>query len=337
MYMKHQEIDLIEKQQVREKFMERIEVLNKVKELILLDELEMATTEMVAEYYGEDVGTIKMCVKRHSDEIESDGYKVWKKKDFNESNIVLLSSTKTNFTVLLGNEETTISNRGIALFPKRAILRVGMLLRDSEVAKEVRTQLLNIVEVVEKENKELLTTHVDYELEMSQKIGLAIVKGNYDLYLKLMAELNDYKSRHIEKLEKEVKDKEQTIEKQRETIKETTTIAQATADLMGCKNKFTVEQVSKAFAVKGIGRNNTYKWLRSEKIFTKSNTPFACYVERKYFKNIFYEYTDRFGEKQKGVKPMITGKGVVWLYKKFHERGFIIEKTLEQIETELGV
>lgn len=37
-----------------------------------------------------------------------------------------------------------ISNSGLVLFPKRAILRVGMLLRDSEIAKEVRTRLLDV-------------------------------------------------------------------------------------------------------------------------------------------------------------------------------------------------
>ncbi|MCC2363915.1 Bro-N domain-containing protein [Bacillus cereus] len=49
------------------------------------------------------------------------------------------------------------------LFPKRAILRVGMLLRDSEVAKEVRTQLLNI-----KENTvtDVKTYEIDYEQEV---------------------------------------------------------------------------------------------------------------------------------------------------------------------------
>lgn len=42
-----------------------------------------------------------------------------------------------------------IPNRGIRCFSKRAVLRFGMLLRDSEVAKEVRTQLLNIKEEAE--------------------------------------------------------------------------------------------------------------------------------------------------------------------------------------------
>ena len=38
----------------------------------------------------------------------------------------------------------TISNAGIKVFPKRAILRIGMLLTGSEVSSEIRSQLLNI-------------------------------------------------------------------------------------------------------------------------------------------------------------------------------------------------
>ena len=54
------------------------------------------------------------------------------------------------------NTKLVVPNVGIILFPKRAILRMGMLLRDSEVAKEVRTQLLNITEkVIEKEPEKL--------------------------------------------------------------------------------------------------------------------------------------------------------------------------------------
>ena len=38
-----------------------------------------------------------------------------------------------------------IPPRGLTLIPKRGLLRIGMLLRDSEVAKEVRSRLLDIV------------------------------------------------------------------------------------------------------------------------------------------------------------------------------------------------
>lgn len=148
-------------------------IYDKVGTLLLLDELDMATVEMVAEYYGVTVEVVKMCVKNNRDEIENDGYKVWKKLDFNESKINLLSSTKTNFTVGLGESELVVSNRGIALFPKRAILRIGMLLRDSEVAKEVRTQLLNVVEVVKENNDEMLTQEIDKEKQLYMNIMFA--------------------------------------------------------------------------------------------------------------------------------------------------------------------
>ena len=43
-------------------------------------------------------------------------------------------------------ETLEIPNRGLAIFPRRAILRIGCLLRDSEVAKLVRSYLLNAEE-----------------------------------------------------------------------------------------------------------------------------------------------------------------------------------------------
>lgn len=165
--------NLVTNKELREELIGKVEVLDKVGTLLLLDELDMATVEMVAEYYGVTVEVVKMCVKNNRDEIENDGYKVWKKLDFNESKINLLSSTKTNFTVGLGESELVVSNRGIALFPKRAILRIGMLLRDSEVAKEVRTQLLNVVEVVKENNDEMLTQEIDKEKQLYMNIMFA--------------------------------------------------------------------------------------------------------------------------------------------------------------------
>lgn len=165
--------NLVTNKDLREELIDKVEVLDKVGTLLLLNELDMATVEMVAEYYGVTVEVVKMCVKNNRDEIENDGYKVWKKLDFNESKINLLSSTKTNFTVGLGESELVVSNRGVALFPKRAILRIGMLLRDSAVAKEVRTQLLNVVEVVKENNDEMLVQEIDKEKQLYMNIMFA--------------------------------------------------------------------------------------------------------------------------------------------------------------------
>lgn len=204
--MSFKETDLIENKDLRERHMERIDILEKVGNLLLLNELEMATTEMVAKFYEEEVGTIKMCVKNHRDEIESDGYKVWKKNDFNESKIDLLSSTKTNFTIKLGEEGFTISNRGLALFPKRAILRIGMLLQKSDVAKELRSRLLDIFHDAEHNTKivENVFQEIRTEQEIATEMSQAILMGDFSKLSLLQTELIGIKNKRINKLENTV-------------------------------------------------------------------------------------------------------------------------------------
>ena len=125
-----------------EQLLDKTWVLDMVGDLQLIDELQMATAEQVAKYYGVPVDTIKMCVSNNREELELNGYKVWKKDELLNKG-VFLSVKRGGFDVLNGNGEVIVngSNRGISLFPKRAILRVGMLLRDSEVADIVRNEL----------------------------------------------------------------------------------------------------------------------------------------------------------------------------------------------------
>lgn len=61
--------------------------------------------------------------------------------------------------------------RGVNLFPKRAILRVGMLLRDSEVAKEIRTRLLDIVHDAKEESPEIVQNIVQ-EMDEEKQLML---------------------------------------------------------------------------------------------------------------------------------------------------------------------
>lgn len=54
------------------------------------------------------------------------------------------NESNREFYVPFGDSKILIQNGRQTYFSPRAVLRIGMLLRDSEVAKEVRTQLLNI-------------------------------------------------------------------------------------------------------------------------------------------------------------------------------------------------
>lgn len=60
-----EQVQLLENEELREQLIGRIEVLDTVGDLLLLDTLEMATVEQVAKYYGTEVGTIKMCVSNN--------------------------------------------------------------------------------------------------------------------------------------------------------------------------------------------------------------------------------------------------------------------------------
>ncbi|MFJ7761977.1 ORF6N domain-containing protein [Bacillus toyonensis] len=136
-------------------------MLDRVKQLLLLPNKEMATTRQVAEFYEVDKKTIDLLVLRNKEEIDGDGYTVLKGDEMKT-----LKGHLQNVGSLedygLGKFVSTV-----ALFPKRAILRVGMLLSKSEIAKEVRTQLLNIEEHTATDVK---TYEIDYEQQLHLKM-----------------------------------------------------------------------------------------------------------------------------------------------------------------------
>lgn len=115
---------------------EKVDVLDKVKELVFLPNTEFMTTEMVANFYEVKPEVVKQIAKRHKDEFLHDGYETKTLKQ-----LVEFAGDKMSLTKFVSTKARTV-----ALFPRRAVLRVGMLLRDSEVAKQVRTYLLDTEE-----------------------------------------------------------------------------------------------------------------------------------------------------------------------------------------------
>ncbi|ACK88099.1 gp48 [Bacillus cereus AH820] len=139
----------------------------------------MATREQVAEFYDVPLETIKTVVKDNKEELNEDGYSVLLGRDVVDSlksknNLKEIQTKPGKYTVTFSSgEELSVANRHNAIFTKRAILRVGLLLKGSEIAKEVRTQLLNIEEHTSTEVK---TYEIDYEQDLHLKLGQAIAK-----------------------------------------------------------------------------------------------------------------------------------------------------------------
>lgn len=167
------ELSIVNDKHLRERCSERTEVLDKVKTLVLMPQLEMMTLKQISDYYEVDLEAVRKCYLRNKDEINLDGAsKIPVKSMLSRlgQNVPTVSTRGYKVFKLDDNTELRVPNGGIMLFPKRAILRIGMLLRDSEVAHEVRTQLLNILENSTDEEK---TVELDKEMDMIQDIAKA--------------------------------------------------------------------------------------------------------------------------------------------------------------------
>ena len=189
--------------EMRDSLAARTDVLEKVKHLLLLPGIEMMTSKQVAEYFEVDLSVVKMTYANNKDEIDGDGTVMCKLADFESKNF-LPSKNGRRGTTLFRSEDGTVTieipNRGVRCFSARAILRIAMLLRDSEVAKEVRTQLLNVVEKVEPERR---VVEIDNELDLGRAIGDAYSKGDMNALLSACMSYNTYLNRHIDALESE--------------------------------------------------------------------------------------------------------------------------------------
>lgn len=196
---------IIERKELRDQCVGRIEVLQKVKALMLIPHLECMTIKQVAEYYEVDRDIINKCYQRNQKEVDNDGVVLRTPKQFTElsGHGVQLVRGKNKAVLDLGNGVTIeIPNRGTKCFSKRAVMRIGMLLRDSRVAQELRTQLLNVVENTEVERPELLTSEIDYETQLQVAVGRAAMSGDPTQIIKAMTDIVAYKNRHIDELEK---------------------------------------------------------------------------------------------------------------------------------------
>lgn len=193
------EVQFIDDKQLRNKYADRFDVLEKVKSLLLISETEYAVMSQVADYYEVKFDTIKSLVKDNREELLEDG---------------LLNLTGIETRELLGRFLKNHTNKkgyficdGIKfshntnlLFNRRAILRVGMLLRDSTVAREVRTQLLNIEE---KATNEAKIQDITEEQNLMMAVGMAFANGDLEAFAKASISLVAFKNRHITQLQED--------------------------------------------------------------------------------------------------------------------------------------
>lgn len=199
--------NIINDRSVRDRCAGHYEVLEKVKDLLLLPGTELMSVNQVADYYEVTPEYIKAVYGSNRNEINSDGTTIISRDYYTDNgskiNITSVDRKQTSVTYTFEDgQSVTINNRGLKAFSKRAVLRIGMLLQQSEVAREVRTQLLNIEE---KTADDVKTEDINEEQRLMLNVGMAYASGSIEAVMKATTEYNAFQNRHIEKLKQDNK------------------------------------------------------------------------------------------------------------------------------------
>ncbi|WP_345806248.1 hypothetical protein [Bacillus subtilis] len=117
----------------RDKYGAEVSVLTKVKELAFLEDGESMTRSMVADYYEVKDYEIKSIVKIYKRELQENGLEVLTGKG-------LIAFKKAYLSDSSQNED---SSHSLEIFSPKAVLRIGLLLKDSVIAVQIRKAVYN--------------------------------------------------------------------------------------------------------------------------------------------------------------------------------------------------
>ena len=185
---------------------DNIHKLELVKDILTISKTDIVTVKMCAEYFEVNERRIRQVVDEIKEELEENGLKVYSKAEFlKEINVPLRNNQQLNGKSILTFEDGTelvFPNRGLILMTKRTVLNIGMLLKNSKVAKELRRRILDIVH--DAEDTEIVNNVINEirtEQEISQDMLQAIMSGDLVKESLLKTELLNLKNKRIEHLE----------------------------------------------------------------------------------------------------------------------------------------
>lgn len=133
---------------LRNELITKVEVLDKVKVVKLMPNHLFVGTEDAANYFEVNVEAIKSIIKRNRDELISDGLFVFKNHEL--KNLKNENLQKEDGTLYVGKK-----CKAYTAIPKRALLRIAMLLTKSTVAAQIRDYLLNLENIATNDQKNI--------------------------------------------------------------------------------------------------------------------------------------------------------------------------------------
>ncbi|MFJ3969827.1 hypothetical protein ACIPYR_16975 [Streptomyces parvus] len=135
------EVALLESRTLRGEQMGRVDVLDKVKSLVMLPDGIHVRTEDVARYFEVSTGAVRRLTDRHQKELTENGLRVLRGAELRS-----FQSDMVSLWVRDGVESYPQAATQLRLYTRRTVLNIALLLRDSDIARCVRTYLLDAEE-----------------------------------------------------------------------------------------------------------------------------------------------------------------------------------------------
>ncbi|WP_069172105.1 hypothetical protein [Streptomyces griseus] len=135
------EVALLESHALRVEQMGRVEALDKVKSLVLLPDGIHLRTGDVARYFEVSTASVRRLTDRHQQELISNGMRVLRGAELRSFHGDMVSLWEGEVPASYPQAATQLR-----LYTRRTVLNVAMLLRDSDIARSVRTHLLDAEE-----------------------------------------------------------------------------------------------------------------------------------------------------------------------------------------------
>ena len=319
--MNNVKFDLLNNINEREIIMieERLDVLDKVKELVFMKGTEYMTTQQVADYYEVGLEAVKSITKRHKEELETNGLTLLKGKALK------------SFKGQVQDEPSIKFVSQLMLFSKRTILNIGMLLSDGDVAEQVRTLLLDNHEQLNNIHKKLDNGEEITKEDIDKSNPLYFVnrekelrKQEKDLNISLAEAINTgdmNKYMAIDCQKNKIKEDLIALEKEKNELNKPK--VEGYDVFINTDNLLSWDTVAKNL---GIGRNTLLKTLREHKILQTDkykyngktytgehhNVPYQLYM--KYFE---VKFTTLNNKRQATTK--VTADGQAYILKKLKE------------------
>ena len=181
--------DILEKEELRQEILNNnrsLNIMDKYKTITTINNMEYETLDKVAEYFEVDYDCIKKLIQNNKRELIKNGLLILKGRETREL-LVRENNSPTNYRGYFIADNRKFANKSNILVNKRCFLNMAMLLRDSRVAQDIRSKILDIV-LNGNSNNEVITidnTELFNKIEEQNKIINELTKIVKDLSNKI--------------------------------------------------------------------------------------------------------------------------------------------------------